>query len=493
MSISFALPETAVRTLYESPLTQRYASKEMGAIWSPAMKFGTWRRLWLALATAQREAGLDISDAQLAEMAANLDLNEEDFTVAAAKEVELRHDVMAHIHAFGARCPAAMPIIHLGATSMYVNDNTDLIILRNALKLVHRRLLRLIEGLRGFCDAQKATPTLGFTHYQPAQLVTIGKRASLWLQDFALDERALARAIEDLPFRGCVGTTGTQASYLALFDGDHAKVETLSRRIAEICGFDAAALLPVCGQTYTRKFDYFLLATLSGIAQSAHKMCTDVRLLANLKELEEPFGKKQVGSSAMAYKRNPMRSERVCALARIVMSLSANAANTHANQWLERTLDDSANRRIALPEAFLAIDVLLRTAADVAGGLVVYPQVVNAHVMAELPFMATEEILMACVKAGGDRQVLHEAIREHSMAAARVVKNEGGKNDLIERLLTDELFAVVHASLVDILQPERFVGRCAEQVDAYLASYIDPLLARHAVTLAAKGSDQMRV
>ena len=362
--------------------------------------------------------------------------------------------------------------------------------------------------------------------------MTIGKRASLWLQDFAIDEKLLARTIADLPFRGTVGTTGTQASYLALFDGDHAKVSTQSRRIAEICGFEASALLPVCGQTYTRKYDFLILSVLSGIAQSAHKMCTDIRLLANLKELEEPFGKKQVGSSAMAYKRNPMRSERCCALARIVISLTANTANTAANQWLERTLDDSANRRIALPEgecchttvititfhvnpshnftrstyplwsclpnflfrkAFLATDVMLRTAADVAGGLVVYPQVVNAHVQQELPFMATEDILMACVKGGGDRQILHEAIREHSVEAAKVVKQQGGKNDLIERLATDALFAPVHATLGDIMQPERFVGRCAEQVDAYLASYIDPLLARHEATLAVHGDDAMRV
>ncbi len=464
------------RITYENPLTDRYASREMSFNWSPQKKFSTWRRLWLALATVERDLGLPIDQAQLAEMRSHLD--QINFDVAEAKEKVLRHDVMAHVHAFGEQCPAARPIIHLGATSCFVTDNAELIMLRDGLDLLAGKLAGLIRLLRDFCWQHRELPTLGFTHFQPAQLTTVGKRASLWLYDLLLDLQAIERERAELPFRGVKGTTGTQASFLELFDGDHDKVRALEARVATLMGFDQC--VPVSGQTYTRKVDYRILATLSGLAQSAHKMATDIRLLAHKKEIEEPFGSQQIGSSAMAYKRNPMRCERVCSLARYVISLTDNAAQTHANQWLERTLDDSANRRLSLPQAFLGIDVILASLASVVDGLQVWPRVIARHVQDELPFMATEAIIMACVKAGGDRQDLHEAIRQHSQAAARVVKEDGQANDLLERIRADATFAAIHAQMDDLLDPARFVGRAPRQVEEFIAEQVDPLLARYA-------------
>jgi adenylosuccinate lyase len=378
--------------VYEHPLVQRYATKEMSFVWSPAMKFATWRKLWTALATAEQELGLDISDEQLEEMRSNLfNIN---FDLAAKKEAEFRHDVMGHVHAYGDVAPKAMPIIHLGATSCYVGDNTDIVQIRESLVLVKRKLVQVLSILKGFAIKYRDLPTLGFTHYQPAQLTTVGKRCCLWMQELMMDYERVVLEIEKLPMRGVKGTTGTQATFLELFDGDHEKVKALNKRVCELMGFDKA--VAVSGQTYTRKIDFNVLSVLSGIAQSAYKMCGDIRLLANLKEVEEPFAKTQIGSSAMAYKRNPMRSERVCSLARYVMGLPNGAANTAANQWFERTLDDSAIRRIILPEGFLATDVILTLLANIADGLHVWPEVVKSHVMAELPFMSTEVILMEC-------------------------------------------------------------------------------------------------
>ena len=383
---------THLHTMLQYKTKSRYATKEMSFVWSPAMKFTTWRKLWTALATAEQELGIEISDEQLEEMRSKL--YDVDFEYAAEKEKEFRHDVMGHVHAYGKAAPSAMPIIHLGATSCYVGDNTDIVQIRDALKLIKRKLVKTISILREFAAKYRDLPTLGFTHYQPAQLTTVGKRCTLWMQDLMLDLERVEREIEDLPMRGVKGTTGTQASFLELFDGDHEKVKALNKRVCELMGFKKA--IPVSGQTYTRKIDFNVLSVLSGVAQSAYKMCGDIRLLANLKEVEEPFAKTQIGSSAMAYKRNPMRSERVCSIARYVMGLPNGAANTHANQWFERTLDDSAIRRIYLPEGFLAVDVILTLLANVADGLHVWPNVVKAHAMAELPFMATEVILMEC-------------------------------------------------------------------------------------------------
>ena len=380
---------------YEHPLVERYATKEMSFVWSPAMKFSTWRKLWTALATAEQELGLDISDEQLEEMRSKIfDI---DFKFAAEKEKEFRHDVMGHVHAFGSQAPKAMPVIHLGATSCYVGDNTDLHQIREALLIIKRKLVKVLATLKDFAKKYRDMPTLGFTHYQPAQLTTVGKRSTLWMQDLLLDLERIGSEIENLPMRGVKGTTGTQASFLELFDGDHEKVKALNLRVCELMGFKRS--ISVSGQTYTRKLEFFVLSLLSGIAQSAYKMCGDIRLLANLKEVEEPFAKTQIGSSAMAYKRNPMRSERVCSLARYVMGLPDGAANTHASQWFERTLDDSAIRRIILPEAFLATDVILNLLDNISDGLHVWPEVVHAHVMAELPFMATENIMMECKSA----------------------------------------------------------------------------------------------
>lgn len=460
------------RSTYENPLSCRYASKEMNHNWSPDKKFTTWRKLWVALARAQKELGLDISDAQLNEMMGYVDTV--NFDVAEEKEKELRHDVMSHVHAFGEQCPLARPIIHLGATSCFVGDNAELIQLRDGLVLVRDKLVTVVRLLREFAWEHRALPTLGFTHFQPAQLTTVGKRASLWLYDFLLDLKAVMDLIGSLPFRGVKGTTGTQASFLELFDGDHGKVSALDRRVAELMGF--ARTVPVCGQTYSRKIDYQVLSVLSGVAQSAAKMASDIRLLAHMKEIEEPFGAKQVGSSAMAYKRNPMRSERICSLARYVICLAANAAHTHANQWMERTLDDSANRRLCLPEAFLGVDVILSTAANVADGLQVWPKVIERHIAEELPFMATEAIIMAGVKAGGDRQDLHEALREHSMTAARRVKEEGRRNELLELVKADPRFAAVRDQVDGLLDPLRFAGRAVQQVESFLADHVDPVL-----------------
>jgi adenylosuccinate lyase len=384
-----ALPDQRV---YEHPLVQRYATKEMSFLWSPAMKFTTWRKLWTALATAEQELGITITDEQIAQMTENL--YKVDFELAAEKEAEFRHDVMGHVHAFGAAAPKAMPVIHLGATSCFVGDNTDLVQIRDSLKLIKRKLVQVLAILKEFSIKYRDLPTMGYTHYQPAQLTTVGKRCTLWMQDLVLDLERVDREIENLPMRGVKGTTGTQASFLELFDGDHEKVKVLNKRVCELMGFKKA--IAVSGQTYTRKIDFGVLSVLSGVAQSAYKMCGDIRLLANLKEIEEPFAKTQIGSSAMAYKRNPMRCERVCSLSRYLMGLPDGAANTAANQWFERTLDDSAIRRIILPEGFLACDVILTLLANISDGLVVWPNVIRAHVMAELPFMSTEVILMEC-------------------------------------------------------------------------------------------------
>ena len=474
---------------YQNPLTGRYASKEMSSVWSPQKKHSTWRRLWLALAKAEQQLGLDISDEQLNEMKANLD--NIDFEAAAAKEKELRHDVMSHIHVFGQLCPNAMPIIHLGATSCFVTDNTELIQLKEALKVIRKKLLKVIAAVAKLVDDNKSTPTLGFTHYQPAQLTTVGKRFSLHLQDFLFDLERLDDELNRIPFRSVKGTTGTQASFLALFDNDHQKVKQLEKMVAEEMGFDN--IIAVSGQTYTRKVDFYIMSVLSGIAQSAYKMAGDIRLLANLKEIEEPFGKQQIGSSAMAYKRNPMRSERVCSLARYVMSLPSNAANTHCNQWFERTLDDSANRRIVLPEAFLATDVILSLIANIADGTQIWPKVIEKRVLSELPFMATENIMMAAVQEGGDRQELHEAIRIHSMEAGRKVKEQGGDNDLLERLKADKLFASVAERIDELVNPVAFVGRAPEQAADFLADHVYPLLAANKHELEESATEEINV
>jgi len=464
---------TADRSAYErfdSPLVSRYAGEEMSRIFSPAQKFRTWRRLWLALAEAEKELGLPITDEQLREMRRHLD--DINFERAEALERQLRHDIMAHVHAFGEQCPAAKPIIHLGATSCDIADNADLVAMNDGLALLARRLVTIIDRLAKFAAEHRALATLGFTHFQPAQLVTVGKRACLWLWDLVSDLEAVDYMRMNLWLRGIKGTTGTQASFLRLFDGDHKKVERLEQLVAEKMGFDNVQ--PVTGQTYSRKVDAQVLAVLSGIGQSAHKFANDLRLLASRKEMEEPFEKSQVGSSAMAYKRNPMRSERMTGLARVLISLEPAAAATAAEQWLERTLDDSAARRIFLGEGFLAADAILRLYQNVAEGLVVYPKVIAGYVAAELPFMATENILMAGVTAGGDRQQLHEAIRRHSQEAARCVKIEGRENDLLARLKADPLFAKVDIEAE--LDPRRFIGRAPEQVDEFLENYIQPLL-----------------
>ena len=458
---------------YESPLVRRYASAEMSYLFSPHYKFSTWRRLWLALAEAEQALGLPIEDAQLQAMRDTLE--DLDLDAAAAYEKKLRHDVMAHVHAWGDQVPGARPIIHLGATSCYVGDNTDLIVLREALDLVLPRLADVIDALAGFAEEHASLPTLGFTHYQPAQLTTVGKRACLWLQELLLDLRALERLRADLRFRGVKGTTGTQASFLTLFDGDHAKVEELDARVTAAFGFESA--FRVTGQTYTRKLDHQLVAALGSFGATAHRIATDLRLLANLKEVEEPFGKHQIGSSAMAYKRNPMRSERVCALARHLVALSQDTAWTAALQWMERTLDDSANRRISLPEAFLATDGILQVLQNVTRGLVVYPAVIGRRVASELPFMATENLIMAMVRRGADRQEVHEAIRVHSLAAARQVKIEGRDNDLLDRVREDAYFAPIHDDLDALLDPSTFVGRAPEQVASFLAAEVRPALA----------------
>ncbi len=473
--------------VYDNPLIGRYASKEMSGLWSPQTKHATWRKFWIALAEAEQELGLDISLEQIDELQAHVD--DIDFVLAAKYEKKFRHDVMAHVHTYGDVCPTARPIIHLGATSCYVTDNTDLFLMRQGLELLRAKLVRVIDHLAKFAVQYRALPCLGFTHLQPAQPVTVGKRATLWCYDLVLDLAELEYRIESLKLRGAKGTTGTQATFLALFDGDHAKVEELDRRVCEKMGFDAA--YAVTGQTYSRKIDSQILDVLSGISQSAHKAGSDVRLLQSRKEIEEPFEAEQIGSSAMAYKRNPMRSERMCSLARFVMSLQSSAAQTMAVQWMERTLDDSANRRLTIPQSFLASDAILILYGNIVNGMVVYPQIIAKHLQEELPFMATEEILMAGVQAGGDRQELHEQIRVHSQEAAKQVKEHGRTNDLLDRLKADKLFANVNLS--SAMDPNRFVGRAPEQVDRFVRDIIEPIRKRHAAALRNESRDELRV
>ncbi len=461
---------------YESPLNSRYASREMQALFSPDRKFRSWRRLWIALAEAERELGLDISEAQIQEMRAHAD--EIDYAAADRHEAAVRHDVMAHVLAYGDLCPLAKPIIHLGATSCYVGDNTDLMLMAEGLDLLRKRLLAVVSALADFASRNRAVPTLGFTHFQAAQPVTVGKRATLWIADLLQDLEDLDFVRSGIRLLGSKGTTGTQASFLELFDGDHAKVRELDRRIARKMGYPG--VVAVSGQTYSRKTDFRVLSVLSGIAQSAHKFSSDLRLLQHLKEIEEPFEEKQIGSSAMAYKRNPMRCERMASLSRYVIADLMNPAMTAANQWFERTLDDSANKRISVPEAFLAVDAVLAIYRNVASGLVVHYGVVRKHLNDELPFMATERILMQAVKRGGDRQDLHERIRVHSMEAGAAVKENGLPNDLLERIAADPAFRTTLAELEETLDPALFVGRCPEQVDEYLAEVVRPLLERNA-------------
>ena len=457
---------------YQTPLAERYASREMQYIFSPDMKFKTWRRLWIALAKTEQELGLDITDEQIAQLeAAKDDIN---YEVAKAREAQVRHDVMSHVYAYGQQCPTAAGIIHLGATSCYVGDNTDIIVMREALKLVHKKLVNVIAELAAFADKYKDLPTLAFTHFQPAQPTTVGKRAALWLQELTMDLDDVEYVMSQLKLLGSKGTTGTQASFLELFDGDHEKCKKADQMIAEKMGFDAC--YPVSGQTYSRKVDSRVLNVLAGIAQSAHKFSNDIRLLQHLKEIEEPFEKNQIGSSAMAYKRNPMRSERIASLSRYVMADMINPAITAATQWFERTLDDSANKRMSIPEGFLAVDGILDLYMNVVDGLVVYPKVIEQHLLNELPFMATENIMMDAVKAGGNRQELHERIRIHSMAAGRVVKEEGKKNDLLERIAADPVFGMNMDQLTAIMEPKNFVGRAPQQVEEFLAQVIAPIL-----------------
>jgi adenylosuccinate lyase len=463
------------RNIYESPFNARYASSEMLELFSPDTKFKTWRKLWIALAESEKELGLDINDEQINELKAFKD--DINYDLAEKFEKETRHDVMSHVHAYGSQCEKAKGIIHLGATSCYVGDNTDIIIYHEALKLVKSKVLSVIAKLSRFAEKYKDMPTLGFTHYQAAQLVTVGKRACLWIQDLLLDIEELDFVLSTLKLLGSKGTTGTQASFLELFNGDHEKVKNLEKLIAQKIGFEN--VIAVSGQTYSRKQDSRILNSLSAVAQSAYKFSNDLRLLANLKEMEEPFEKKQIGSSAMAYKRNPMRSERISSLARYVIIDSLNPAITASTQWFERTLDDSANRRISIPEAFLAVDAILNIYNNISDGIVVYPKIIKRRVMEELPFMATENILMAAVKRGGDRQELHERIRVHSMEAARMVKEEGKANDLIERISGDPVFNMNIEELRGVLSPESYIGRSHEQVEEFLNEHVKPLLSKN--------------
>lgn len=457
---------------YTSPFSARYASAEMQYVFSPDFKFKTWRRLWIALAEAEKELGLDITQEQIDEMKAHAD--DINYDVARAREKEVRHDVMSHVYAFGVQCPKAEPIIHLGATSCYVGDNTDVITMRAGLQIVKKKLVNAIASIAKFAGDYKDMPCLGFTHFQPAQPTTVGKRASLWLMDLTMDYEGLCHTIDSLMLLGSKGTTGTQASFLELFDGDHEKCRALDKKIAEKMGFSKC--FPVSGQTYARKLDTIVVNALALIAQSACKFSNDLRLLQNLKEVEEPFEKNQIGSSAMAYKRNPMRSERIASLARYVMVDALNPAWTASAQWFERTLDDSANKRISVAEAFLAIDGILDLLINVSSGLVVYPKVICSRLLSELPFMATENILMDAVKKGGDRQALHERIRQHSMAAAKVVKAEGGQNDLVDRIAADPAFQMTKEEILASMQPENFVGRAPEQVAEFLHDVVQPIL-----------------
>lgn len=460
---------------YSSPLSERYASKAMLELWSPQTRHGLWRRLWLALAESERALGIDISEAAVAEMRAHLD--DIDFPKVAEYEKRFRHDVMAHVHAFGEVAPLARGVIHLGATSAFVTDNGDLIQMRRGLELLRARVIAVIGTMSTFARQWRAEPTLGYTHLQPAQLTTVGKRATLWLQDLVLDLADLDHRIANLPMRGVKGTTGTQASFLELFRGDHAKVRELDRRVCAAMGFSAS--IPVSGQTYTRKLDAQLMGVLSGIAASAAKFASDMRMLQAFGEIEEPFEKEQIGSSAMAYKRNPMRAERINALARFVLSIETNANQTHSVQYFERTLDDSANRRLAIPDAFLAVDAILILLENVASGLEVHPARIRARVMEELPFMATEELIVRAVEAGGDRQEAHEVIRRHSIAAARAMKDDGVANDMLTRLAADPAFGVNIDAVRAAADPHRYIGRSPQQVDDFLAEVIAPLLAQH--------------
>lgn len=477
------------KSTYESPLSSRYASDEMQYIFSPDKKFSTWRRLWVALARAEMELGLPVTQEQVSEMEAHL--TDIDYELAAKKERELRHDVMAHIHSYGALCPKAMPIIHLGATSCYVGDNTDIIIMKEGLSLVEKKLVRVLNSLAHFSDKYKSLPTLGFTHFQAAQLVTVGKRATLWMNELLQDLDEVKYRNSTLRLLGCKGTTGTQASFLELFNGDHEKCKELDRRIAKEMGFEDT--VPVSGQTYSRKVDAAVLSTLSGIAQSACKFATDIRLLCHLKEVEEPFETSQIGSSAMPYKRNPMRCERICSLARYVIADAANPAYTAATQWFERTLDDSANKRISVPEAFLAVDAILNIYENVASGLVVHEKVIEKHILEELPFMASENIMMDAVKRGGDRQQLHERIRVHSLEAGRNVKELGLTNNLIDLLASDPLFGMSREELSAHMEPSRYIGRCPEQVTDFLRDYVQPVLDAHQSVLFDQAIVELKV
>ena len=460
---------------YTSPLTGRYASKEMPYIFSQDNKFRTWRKLWIALAETEHELGLNITKEQIDELKAHQD--EINYEVAEAREKEVRHDVMSHVYAYGVQCPNAKGIIHLGATSCYVGDNTDIIIMREGLELVHKKLVNVINELSKFAMKYKDMPTLAYTHFQPAQPTTVGKRATLWLNELVLDLEDLEYVLGSLKLLGSKGTTGTQASFLELFDGDHAKCRQLDQMIAEKMGFTSC--YPVSGQTYSRKVDFRVLSVLAGIAQSAHKFTNDIRMLQHMKEVEEPFEKHQIGSSAMAYKRNPMRSERIASLADYVISDLMNPMLVSSTQWFERTLDDSANKRLSVPEGFLALDGILDLYLNVVDGLVVYPKVIRKHLMAELPFMATENIMMESVKRGGNRQELHEALRVHSHAAARRVKLEGGANDLIDRIAADPIFPLSREEIVSQLDPALYIGRSVSQVEEFLRGVAQPILDRY--------------
>ena len=460
---------------YRSPLTDRYASEEMSFLFSDRNKFETWRKLWLILAESERELGIAISVNQIEEMKANL--SNIDWNRASEEEQLRRHDVMAHVHTFSAVAPTAAPIIHLGATSCYVGDNTDLIVMRDACRVLCRKLSLCCHALSNFAMEYKDMPQLGFTHLQPAQLTSVGKRACLWLQDFLMDLTSLQNIEESMKFRGVKGTTGTQASFLELFNGDHNKVEELDCLVTKKAGFDSK--FTITGQTYSRKVDSSIINTVAGIGSTINKFCSDVRLLASMKELEEPFEKSQIGSSAMPYKRNPMRSERCCSLARHLIGLAASPMHTHANQWFERTLDDSANRRIVIAEAFLTADILLNTALNITQGLVVYPKVIEKHILEELPFMASENLLMAMVKAGACRQECHEKLRVLSHEAGRIVKEMGGVNDMLNRIKADEYFAPIHSQIGNIINPRNFIGRASQQVDSFVKDEVLPSIKKY--------------
>ncbi|MDR3296371.1 MAG: adenylosuccinate lyase [Clostridiales Family XIII bacterium] len=475
------------KNIYENPLVSRYSSREMAEIFSADKKFSTWRRLWVALAEAEQALGLPITDEQIAEMKRYQD--DINYADAERREKETRHDVMSHVYAYGLQCPKARPIIHLGATSAYVGDNTDILVMRGALDILKAKLLGLMDALSRFAEQYKSLPALGFTHFQAAQLTTVGKRASLWLQDFYLDYLEIARRREELPLLGVKGTTGTQASFLELFDGDGEKVKQLDGRVAERMG--CRRVIPLSGQTYTRKLDAQVLDALSGIGQSAHKMTNDIRLLQHLKEVEEPFENEQIGSSAMAYKRNPMRSERAASLSRYLIGLAADPAATAATQWFERTLDDSAGRRLYIPQAFMTADAILDICRNVASGLVVHEKLIHRHIMDEIPFMATENILMEAVKRGGDRQELHERIRRHSMEAGAVVKDEGRPNDLLFRIAGDPVFGLSESDVGALLEPGGYTGRSAEQVTEFIRDHIRPLLEENRAEV--RGETELRV